>query len=297
MAKAAGIALLGFGITTTQAFAAEDQAPPTGKAAPVEKAAPADKAAAADKAAPADKDAPSAAPDATDAKATADKAAADKDAAVGDCGKRLDKLAAGEVTALDSFDEKRRQALLIQQPASKAVSCLAVAEQNEKFCNLLPKEQKNGCVDQVKVMGSLKGASKDELKARMIFAACSGGKDVVVANCKIVRDAMLAHDVGKCSAMPKGWGPWCAALAASDASKCKEIADEAMQALCAAYAANDAKRCPEDSEDCRVMVKGFSAVADKGVAGLGDPSAVAAVEGKKACADAVAELKKGCSEL
>jgi hypothetical protein len=98
-----------------------------------------------------------------------------------------------------------------------------------------------------------------------------------------------------CSGLPAANVPFCAALATSDAAKCKAITDEAEQATCAAYASNDAKRCPKEG-DCRTLVGAFSIVAEKGVAGLGDidPTIVAAIEGRKACAAGTAELKKDC---
>ena len=84
---------------------------------------------------------------------------------------------------------------------------------------------------------------------------------------------------------------------ADKARQLKAITDEAEQRNCAAYASNDPERCPKESGDCRTMVKGFSTVAEKGLAGLGqiDATAVAAVEGRKACAATTAELKKGCT--
>ena len=294
--RAAGIVLFGFTIGTTQVFAAD-------RATVAEKAVPSGKATPAAKADPADKGSPPASP-ATDANPTATK-----DAAIDECGKALDKLAAGDPTALDSFEEQRRKTLMMQQPAAAAVSCLAVAEQNEKFCDLLPKEQKEGCTHQFKMLGSLKGASKDELKARLIFESCSQGGKGNVPVCQIFRDAIASHDAGKCNGLPKvaSGDPspedikkgvaLCTALATSDASKCKAITDKAEQENCVAYASNDPKRCPKDSDDCRTIVKGFSIVEQKGVAGLGDvdPTFTAVVEGKKACAAKTAELKKGCT--
>jgi hypothetical protein len=276
VAIAAAIALLGFAIGTTRAFAVEGEPAPAAKAGP------------ADKAVPADKGAPAAVAPAADA-----KPAASKETVIADCGKALDKLAAGDAKALDSLDEQSRQALMTHQAAANTVTCLAVAEKNEKFCDLLPKEQKAGCAQQFKMVGSLKGASKDEFKARVIFEACSRGGNV--PPCEMIRDAIVSHDAGKCNGLPKVNVPFCAALATSDAAKCKAITDEAEQATCAAYASNDAKRCPKEG-DCRTMVSAFSTVAEKGLAGLGDidPTIVAGVEGRKACAAGTAELKKDC---
>jgi len=288
VARAAGIALLGFGITITPAFAAEGEPAP------------------ADKTAPADKGTPAAVPPAADA-----KPAANEEAAIENCGKALDKLAAGDAKALDSLDEPRRQGLMMQKAAADTVTCLAVAEKNEKFCDLLPKEQKENCAHQFKMLGTLKGASKEEFKAQAIFEACSQGGNGEKGNvpaCKIIRDAIASHDAGKCNGLPKvapAKAPpadiekgvaLCAALATSDASKCKAIPDEAEQANCAAYASNDPKRCPKDSADCRNMVGAFAIVAEKGLAGLGDidPTVVAAVEGRKACTAPTAEMKKDC---
>jgi hypothetical protein len=85
-------------------------------------------------------------------------------------------------------------------------------------------------------------------------------------------------------------------LATSDAAKCKAITDDTEQATCAAYASNDPKRCPKDSGDCPNVVKGCSIVAEKRRAGLGefDPTIVAALQGRKACAAATAQWKKDC---
>jgi len=152
----------------------------------------------------------------------------------------------------------------------------------------------------------LKGASKEEFKAQMIFEACSQGGNLPA--CTIMRDAIASHDAGKCNGLPKlapaNASPadieksmaLCAALATSDASKCKAITEEAEQRNCAAYASNDPERCPKESGDCRTMVKGLSTAAEKGLAGLGqvDATAAAAVEGRKACVAATAELKKEC---
>ncbi len=284
IARAAGIALFGFIIGTTHAFAAVGEPAPAEKAVPADKAAPA--AAPADKAVPAEKAPAKVAP--ADAKPTADN-----DAATAECGKALDKLAAGDATALDSLDERRRESLMGHKAASRTITCLAVAEKNEKFCDLLPKEQREGCAHQYKMLGSLKGVSKDELKARVIFEACSQGGNV--PHCETIRDAILSHDAGKCNSLPEA-KPFCAALATSDASKCKALTDKEMQATCAAYASNDPARCPKDSGDCTSIVKSFRIAAEKGLAGLGDidPTAVAAVEGRKACTATAADLKKGC---
>jgi hypothetical protein len=273
-----------------------------GEPAPAGKAAPAEKVAPADKPAPAGKGTPAAVPPATDA-----KPAADKDPATDACGKALDKLATGDATALNSLDEQRRQALMMHNAAADTVTCLAVAEKNEKFCDLLPKQQKENCTHQFKMLGSLKDASKDEFKAQAIFEACSQGKDVPA--CAIMRDAIASRDAGKCKELPKiapaespradveKYMALCAALATSDASKCKAITDEAEQGNCAAYASNDPERCPKESGDCRTMVKAFSIVAEKGLAGLGkiDATAVAAVKGREACVAPTAELKKRCA--
>lgn len=294
IARAAGIALFGFTIGTTQVLAAE------GEPAPAEKTVPAGKAA------PADKGTPAAVPAAADTKPTVHK-----DASSEDCGKALDKLAAGDATALDSLDEQRRQALMSQRAAVGAVTCLAIAEKNKKFCDLLPKEQTENCARQFTMVGNLKGASKEEFKAQAIFEACSrggNGQEGNIPACKIMRDAIASRDAGKCNGLPKlapanappaeieKYMALCAALATSDPAKCKAITDEAEQASCAAYATNDAKRCPKDLEDCRRMVDVFSIVAEKGLAGLGDvdPTLVVATEGRKACAAGTAELKKAC---
>ncbi len=294
IARAAGIALFGFTIGTTQVLAAE------GEPAPAEMTVPAGKAA------PADNGTPAAVPAAADTKPTVPK-----DPWSEDCGKALDKLAAGDVTALDSLDEQRRQALMSQRAAADTVTCLAIAEKNKKFCDLLPKEQTENCVRQFTMVGNLKGASKEEFKAQALFEACSRGANGQEGNipaCEMIRDAIASRDAGKCNELPKlapanappaeieKYKALCAALATSDAAKCKAITDDAEQATCAAYATNDAKRCPKDSEDCRRMVEVFSSVAEKGLAGLGDgdPTLVAAAEGRKACAAGTAELKKEC---
>jgi hypothetical protein len=283
IARAAAIALFGFTIWTTQVLAAEGEPAPAGKAAP------------------ADKGTPAAVPAAADTKPTAQK-----DASSEDCGKALDKFAAGDATALDSLNEQRRQELMTHSAAEGAVTCLAVAEKNEKLCDLLPKPQKDGCAHQFKMFDSLRGASKEAFKAQAIFEACSRGGNIPA--CTIMRDAITSHDAGKCNGLPKiasadspkaeieKYVALCSALATSDASKCKVISDDTEQRNCAAYASNDPERCPKEAGDCRNIVNAFSIVAKKGLAGLSeiDASAVAAVEGRKACAATSAELKKGC---
>jgi len=272
---AAGVAIALLGFRSTPAAAEEPAAP--AKAAP----------AAGEKAG----DSPAAATPAADAKPTV---AADKEKAAGDCRKAVEALGKGDPSALDALDKNQRDLLVGQPAAADALTCLAIAENNEKFCAALPPEGKDACVSHRKVMGDLKGVPKEGLKAQIIHKMCVN--DMPAGDCEIVRQAIAAGDAGKCTGLTKIDANFCTAIASADASKCKALSDKTMEAVCAAYALDDPKHCPDDSQDCRNLTTFMATVSKKGLSGVADlnSGAAAAVEGRSSCAAALSALEKVC---
>lgn len=255
--------MLGFGICATRALAAEGEA-------------------AADKATPA------AVTPAAEAEPTIDM-----NSVMDDCRKAIKKLGAGDAKALDSMDEEWRNSLMKRPAAASAMACLAVAENDEKFCQALPSKSKEKCLQQHKLLGGLKDVPKEKLKARLVFAMCS--ENSPTSECELVRDAIASSDADKCSGVSKDNVAFCKALATGDASHCKGL-DEETRATCSAYALDDPKHCPSDSTDCRNMAEAFATIKKKGLAGLGDiePGAVAAASGRDACSGILEKLAKDC---
>ena len=212
-----------------------------------------------------------------------------------DCKKGLSALGGGDAKGLDALEKSQRDSLMMNAAAVNALTCLAIAENDEKFCDALAKDGRKACLEQRKLIGELKGIPKEQLKAELIYKQCVN--DMPVADCETVRDAMTAKDAGKCKGFTKIDANFCVALAAGDASTCKKLTDEAMRDVCAAYAADEPKHCPEDSQDCRNLTSFMAAVTKKGLAGVADldAGAAAAVDGRQSCTAVLAELEKACS--
>jgi hypothetical protein len=178
-----------------------------------------------------------------------------------------------------------------------AISCLAVADDNEKHCDLLGEDAKKACVDQWKVGRELKGLPKEKVKAQLMYRTCASNSPNM--NCDVVREAIGEKDAAKCKNLKEAsQQTFCNAVVAGDAKKCDAIPAGPERDYCAAFAADDPGRCPKNATDCIAMASGFAALKKGGLEGFAniDARIAAASMGPKACANLLASLDEACGK-
>lgn len=266
----------------------------TSWAAPEAGSAPA--AAGADKAAGQPKAADPQAADAAPAEQPTPDAAAQATAAAVATGC---KKAIGDLTrdpaGLKSLSKEEKAALVQAPMARDLLTCLAVASDDARYCDLLTGNEKQRCAGQRKDLRELKGVPKEQVKSATIFKVCSTDGDK--GDCEKLRAAIAANDAAKCSGLPDKMMPFCQALAGSDASKCQGMPAGEDRSTCEAFASDDASRCLKESVNCIAIAQSFAAVKKDGLGGVAgiDASAAAVVKGKDACTEYATGLEKFCA--
>ena len=205
------------------------------------------------------------------------------------CKNVTTKLSAGDSSALQSMSPDQRVASM------NAVICLALADDNSRYCDALPADKKSECVDQWKFLRELKGAPQGNIKALTLHHLCL--KNSPKADCDKIRDAMTAADASKCKGISNPQqGVFCSALATGDGTKCSGLPEGADREFCTALATDDPARCPKDSTDCPKMVGSFAKVKKEGLQGaqVNDPRLAALRNGKAACQPLMADLERSC---
>jgi hypothetical protein len=220
----------------------------------------------------------------------------------GACERALHELGDGKLNAFTSLPPDGQAALLRNPQARALFTCLAVADGKTSFCDTLNKQDKNDCLDQLKLMGELKTLPKEEIKAQIMYRVCSRGVpgEVSKQDCDTVRSALKAHDASLCKRLSKPEGAWgrvglCPALASGDATKCNGAHEQAQRDSCAALVTDDPKRCPKNDPQCSSMVNNLLMLQKDGLdSGELDPVLAAVRAGRKACAPLVAAVEQGC---
>jgi hypothetical protein len=172
--------------------------------------------------------------------------------------------------------------------------CLAIADDNGRYCDALPADKKGECVDQWKFIRELKGAPQGNIKALTIYHLCL--KNSPKADCDKMRDAMTSADAGKCKGVSNPQQHvFCTALATGDGTKCAGVAEGADRDFCVALATDNPAKCPKDSTDCPKMVGNFAKMTKEGLQGAqGDPRVGALRNGKSACQPLMADMERRC---
>lgn len=242
-----------------------------------------------------------AAADTTPAPATAAPAAGGTPAATvsaGDaaCEAAMTALRDGDLGAIEP---DTAAAIARQAGATTALTCMAVAKNNLKYCDVLPKAAKQGCVDQAKLVGELKGMPKGAMKAEVLRKICL--LEVTKEDCANLRDAIVKRDATLCEKLSTERGAWgrgglCEALATGDAAKCDGAPEGDQRQTCKAMVTDDPKNCPKAAADCISMVGNFAAMKQGGLEGEGvDPVSAAATQGVKACEPLLSDLRRTCA--
>lgn len=217
------------------------------------------------------------------------------------CQKILTDIGAGDRAALESFSSQTRARILGTPTGMRLVSCLAVAEDDSRFCDALPEDRKAECLQDREVMRELKSLPKEGLKPHIIHKLCMQGSPK--AECDKIKAAMTSGDAGKCKDVADAsFRTFCEGLASGDAKKCDALPRDSSngpdRGLCAAFVTDDSSRCRKDSPDCIKLAQTFATAKKEGLEGFrtSDPAVAAARKGKEACAPLVAELKRLCDE-
>ena len=216
-------------------------------------------------------------------------------AAAATCKNVAAKLGVGDLSVLESLPPDLRTALLLKPTLVNLFICLAIADDNRRYCDALPEERKGECVDQWELVRELKAAPEGTGKTQAIYHLCR--KNSPQADCDKVREAMTTADAGKCKGVSKTQERvFCTALATGDATKCNGLPEAADRDFCAALSTDDARRCPKESTDCSDMVRSFAALKKEGLEGAQaiDPRLAAVRKGKQACAPLSADLEHVC---
>jgi hypothetical protein len=231
----------------------------------------------------------------------------------GPCKRALQELGDGKLDAFTSLPPDQQAALLRDPQASTLFTCLAVADGKTSFCDTLTEQAKDGCLEQLKLMGELKTLPKEAIKAQIMYQVCSRGVpgEVSQQDCDTVRKAITAHDASLCKGLSQNEGAWgrvglCPALATGDAAKCtapekvhSEMSAEQRAAIlstCAALASDDPKRCVKKDASCTTLANNLAMLKKDGLeSGELDPVTAAVRAGRKACAPLVAAMEKGCT--
>jgi|SRR5579862_391047 len=188
------------------------------------------------------------------------------------CKKALAAFGAGAPGALkelpaDRFDER---------DLTNASVCLAVANSNNGYCELLASHEKEQCLIEhkvaTKVKGMPEGASALPVLASVIADLCRRGTSDAV--CTRVHDALASGKPERCKDLPDDWRIRCEAMATSDPSRCGAVEGCALAA----------------SLVTTLKKGGMKALRPEAPAFL-----LAARDGKKACAPLLAVLDQSCA--
>jgi hypothetical protein len=218
------------------------------------------------------------------------------------CKYAVTGLGDGKLSAFKSLSADERTALAQRKGAVDLFTCLAVADGQTSYCEVLPTTAKRDCLEQLKLMGELKALPKERIKAQVIYRTCSRSvpNEATEKDCDTIRKAMTARDASVCEGLSKSEGAWgreglCPALATSDPAKCNGAPEQAQRDTCAALATDDPSRCPKDAAECSTLVSNLATLTKDGLAGHETVPVLAAVHsGRKACAPLVAALQATC---
>jgi hypothetical protein len=216
-------------------------------------------------------------------------------AAMLDCKQLVATLASGNVFAFASLPAQRKDALTRGTVALRAFTCLAIAEDSDRYCEVLQGSQKDDCVSQRQFVRGLKSLPKESVKAATLYRMCL--EQDTPGQCEKLRDAIAAHSPDKCSGVTKpSTSAFCTAIAAADPTKCDGLAEVSDRDQCAALATDDASRCPKDWADCVTLVQGLAKAKREGTLEQIDPEFAAASKGKSACAPFLTSLETLCAD-
>jgi hypothetical protein len=216
------------------------------------------------------------------------------------CRKTLADLGAGDRSALELFPPQKRAQILGAPAGMRLVACLAIAQDDSRFCDALPDERKIECLQDREVMGELKSLPKEGVKGYLIHRLCVQGSPQ--AECDKIKAAIDTRDAARCKGLAdSAFQAFCEALASGDVKKCDPLPRDASKGpdrgLCAAYTTDDSSHCRKDSPDCIKLAKTFATAKKEGLEGFAtsDPAVAAARQGKAACAPLVKELESLCA--
>lgn len=206
------------------------------------------------------------------------------DAAAVACEKAVTALGSGDLSAMKSLPPETRAALEREYTEhyglAEVFSCLAVADDDSRYCDLLPNPEKDGCLSQRQFIHGLKalpkGASALPLVDARLYQQCTSV--LSKADCGKMQEAMTTRDAAKCKGLP-----------------------DDLSILCDAVVTGNASRCPKEGDDCSRTVALVAKLNKDGLEGLRVDSdlevfVAAARDGKPACAPLLALLKRSCSQ-
>lgn len=214
------------------------------------------------------------------------------------CKAAVAKFGGGDRAALDGLPPAQKASLLGSEAGGRVLACLAVAENDDTFCESLPDDRKQECHLNREMLGDMKDLPKEQLKAYVMHRLCL--QDGTAAECGAIEAAIRSRDASGCSAITdRSRQIFCEALATGDAAKCGALpvgTDDGNRGVCAALASDDPKRCPKDAGDCARLVGTLATMQAKGLGGLAknEPGLAAAREGRAACAPLVGQLQAAC---
>lgn len=211
------------------------------------------------------------------------------------CKKALDGLVR-DPNALKALS-KEQQAPLLNGPTSRDLfTCLAVASDDARYCDLLSGDDKKRCASMRTDLREFKGVPKEQFKSTFMYKVCveHGEK----AACDTLRAAIAAKDASKCAGLSANMLGFCKAVASGDAAQCQGVPAGEERGTCEAFATNDESKCLKDSVNCQAAARSFVAVQKNGLDGLSgvDASAAAVVKGKSSCNEYMSALEKFCAE-
>jgi len=218
-------------------------------------------------------------------------------AATSTCEQIAVHLAAGNLATLQSVPAPKRETILRNFLTVRALTCLAIADDDSRYCDVLPNPAQDKCATDWKLTRGLRALPKNAIKPTLMYQMCLEQQPSTV--CEKLRKGLIDKDPTQCAGIPDRWlASACSAMATGDASKCDQISGVGERAMCAALATGDVGRCPNDSADCISTVRTFAKVEQDGAAALEelDPSMKAASKGRQACAPFLNELQSVCAE-
>jgi len=193
------------------------------------------------------------------------------------CGKAIGGLLDGNADALKSLSTKQREAIVGHGTAAAALSCLAVGDDKNTYCNVLPKGARENCLNEWQVVHDLKAQPPDAPAVAFVAA-------------QLHRQCMSEFPQAGCDALRD-------AVGSDDATKCKGVPKE-LDGLCVALATGNESKCPDGDSDCRKMTAAVTKVEKHGLAGFEyrDPIlASAAKNGRGECKPLLDELARRCA--
>lgn len=191
------------------------------------------------------------------------------------CKQAVSALGKGDVSGLKSLPADKQAALEKSGLAMHALNCIAVADNNEAYCNSLGSPRKEECLAQLRFIQGIKQLKKGAWPLPLVVP-------------EYYKNCLAQFPKSECEKFREAW-------MTGKASGCKGLAKD-LSGLCSAVLLGNAALCPPTEADCAKLVVDLPRLQQGGIEALDDPMTRAATQGKAACAPYLEAAERFCTE-